>query len=174
MKACAGTERGLRSQLAEACAALFATQVQQERGITCGWVAGCGSLTYFGSRMAGRRASTDAALTDQLARTFPHVASELAKLRAEVDCAVVKTRSLAEQAAARPADSACAGVTGRNRAARVSPTTLRKPGRQRVDRPPLQTNRDEQAPFAQRTAVCRGGEVDAKTTSLSAEMARGS
>ena len=102
-KACAGTERGLRSQLAEACAALFATQVQQERGITCGWVASCGSLTYFGSRMAGRRASTDAALTDQLARTFPHVASELAKLRAEVDCAVVKTRSLAEQAAARPA-----------------------------------------------------------------------
>ena len=102
-KACTGTERGLRSQLAEACAALFATQVQQERGITCGWVASCGSLTYFGSRMAGRRASTDAALTDQLARTFPHVASELAQLRAEVDCAVVKTRSLAEQAAARPA-----------------------------------------------------------------------
>ena len=90
-KACAGTERGLRSQLAEACAALFATQVQQERGITCGWVASCGSLTYFGSRMAGRRASTDAALTDQLARSFPHVASELAQLRAEVDCAVVKT-----------------------------------------------------------------------------------
>ena len=102
-KACAGTERGLRSQLAEGCAALFATQVQQERGITCGWVASCGSLTYFGSRMAGRRASTDTALTDQLARTFLHVASELAQLRAEVDSAVVRQRGLAEQAAARPA-----------------------------------------------------------------------
>ena len=57
-KACSSAERGLRrTSFAEGCATLFSTQVQQERGITCGWVAGCGSLDYFGSRLAGRHAN---------------------------------------------------------------------------------------------------------------------
>ena len=55
---------------------------------------------------ARRRASTDTALTEELARTFASVATELAKLRAEVDSSVVKQRRLAEQAAALPAVAA--------------------------------------------------------------------
>ena len=70
--------------------------VQQERGITCGWVAGCGSLDYFGSRLGERRAGTDAAITKEVALTFPWVAPELEQLRGEVDRAVVHHRHLAD------------------------------------------------------------------------------
>ena len=70
--------------------------VQQERGITCGWVAGCGSLDYFGSRLGERRAGTDAALTKDVALTFPWVAPELEQLRGEVDRAVEHHRHLAD------------------------------------------------------------------------------
>ena len=55
---------------------------------------------------ARRRASTDTALTEELARSFASVATELAQLRAEVDSSVVKQRRLAEQAAALPAVAA--------------------------------------------------------------------
>ena len=70
--------------------------LQQERGITCGWVAGCGSLDYFGSRLGERRAGTDAAITKEVALTFPWVAPELEQLRGEVDRAVVHHRHLAD------------------------------------------------------------------------------
>ena len=55
---------------------------------------------------AHRRASTNTALTEELARSFASVATELAQLRAEVDSSVVKQRRLAEQAAALPAVAA--------------------------------------------------------------------
>lgn len=46
------------AELTEESAVELVHCVQQERGITCGWVAGCGSLNYFGSRLPGRREST--------------------------------------------------------------------------------------------------------------------
>ena len=70
--------------------------VQQERGITCGWVAGCGSLDYFGARLDERRAATDAAITKEVALIFPWVSPELVQLRGEVDRAVVHHRHLAD------------------------------------------------------------------------------
>ena len=69
--------------------------VQQERGITCGWVAGCGSLDYFGTRLGERRAATDAAITKEVALIFPWVSPELVQLRGEVDRAVVHHRHIA-------------------------------------------------------------------------------
>ena len=85
--------------------------VQQERGITCGWVAGCGSLDYFGARLDERRAATDAAITKEVALIFPWVSPELVQLRGEVDRAAVHHRhladgSLATDAAAADADAA--------------------------------------------------------------------
>ena len=79
--------------------------VQQERGITCGWVAGCGSLDYFGSRLGERRAGTDAALTKDVALTFPWVAPELEQLRGEVDRAVEHHRHLADTSFTTAADA---------------------------------------------------------------------
>ena len=70
--------------------------VQQERGITCGWVAGCGSLDYFGARLDERRAATDAAITKEVALIFPWVSPELVQLRGEVDRAAVHHRHLAD------------------------------------------------------------------------------
>ena len=70
--------------------------VQQERGITCGWVAGCGSLDYFGTRLGERRAATDAAITKEVALIFPWVSPELVQLRGEVDRAAVHHRHLAD------------------------------------------------------------------------------
>ena len=70
--------------------------VQQERGITCGWVAGCGSLDYFGARLDERRAATDATITKEVALIFPWVSPELVQLRGEVDRAVVHHRHLAD------------------------------------------------------------------------------
>ena len=85
--------------------------VQQERGITCGWVAGCGSLDYFGARLDERRAATDAAITKEVALIFPWVSPELVQLRGEVDRAAVHHRHLADgslttDAAAADADDA--------------------------------------------------------------------
>ena len=52
------------------------------------------------------------------------------------------------------------------------PLHLPKPGRQRVDRPPLQTNRDEQAPFAHAEEE-RWTPRRRRPRSISAVMARG-
>jgi len=80
--------------------------VQQERGITCGWVAGCGSLDYFGARLDERRAATDAAITKEVALIFPWVSPELVQLRGEVDRAAVHHRHLAD--GSLPTDAAAA------------------------------------------------------------------
>ena len=87
--------------------------VQQERGITCGWVAGCGSLDYFGTRLGERRVATDAAITKEVALIFPWVSPQLVQLRGEVDRAVVHHRhiandSLTTDAAADAADAGAA------------------------------------------------------------------
>ena len=79
---------------------------QQERGVTCGWVAGCGSLDYFGSRLGERRADTDATLTKEVKLTFPWMAPELAQLRSEVDLAVDHHRHLADASASAEAAEA--------------------------------------------------------------------
>jgi len=80
--------------------------VQQERGITCGWVAGCGSLDYFGARLDERRAATDAAITKEVALIFPWVSPELVQLRGEVDRAAVHHRHLADGSLATDAADA--------------------------------------------------------------------
>ena len=82
--------------------------VQQERGITCGWLAGCGSLDYFGTRLGERRAATDAAITKEVALIFPWVSPELEQLRGVVDRAVVQHRHLADSPLTTDAATAAA------------------------------------------------------------------
>jgi hypothetical protein len=56
--------------LMEEAAVELVHRVQQERGITCGWVAGCGSLDYFGSRLAGRHAHPRIRSSDPVPGSF--------------------------------------------------------------------------------------------------------
>ena len=117
--------------------------VQQERGITCGWVAGCGSLDYFGTRLGERRAATDAAITKEVALIFPWVSPELVQLRGEVDRAVVHHRhiandSLTTDAAADAADADAGAAVDADAAGDADEADRRERlKRQLQQRPPL-------------------------------------